>query len=92
MNQLDNIKLSQYGKSLGTREIGKELRNNVLNAVRNGRKVLFDFSDIEIISSAFADELFGKLFMELGENAFKANIRINNFKNDEAKKNHSSYN
>ena len=77
MSQIHNLKLSQHGKSLGTREMGAKLRKDALDSIRKGNKVLFDFSNIEIISSAFADELFGKLFVELGEMSFKGNVKIN---------------
>lgn len=84
---MDNItiKLNKYGESLGTREIGGKLREEVLSFIKNGHKVIFDFSDINIISSAFADELFGKLYVSIGENVFKDNIKINNFKDEKAK-------
>jgi hypothetical protein len=85
MSDFKTIKLSDFGKSLGTREFGKELREQVVSFIKGGNRVLFDFSNINIISSAFADELFGKLFVELGESVFKDNIKVNKFDNEEAK-------
>lgn len=83
---METIKLLQYGKSMGTRELGEKIRQMTLSITREGKAVLFDFADIDIISSAFADELFGKLYNELGEDAFKKSINVNNFSNEEAKK------
>lgn len=40
---------------------------------------------MEVISSAFADEIFGKLFAFMGEKDFRERIRINAFANEEAK-------
>lgn len=79
------IKLSDFGASLGTREFGKRIREDAISFVRKGQKVIFDFSHITIISSAFADELFGKLFVEFGEEVFKNHIKVNMFDNEEVK-------
>ena len=55
------IKFSQYGKSLGTRALGNDIRNRVLNEIRSGKKVIFDFDGVTTINNSFADELLGKL-------------------------------
>ncbi len=83
---METIRLLEYGKSVGTRELGEKLRQTALSMTRDGKDVLFDFADIDIISSAFADELFGKLYNELGEEAFKKRINVNHFKNEDAKR------
>jgi hypothetical protein len=83
---MKTIELKQHGRSIGTRELGGEIRKSTLLMIRGGDEVLFDFKGIDIISSAFADELFGKLYIELGEEAFKRNVKVNNFDNDDAKK------
>jgi hypothetical protein len=85
MNNVKAIKLSALGTSLGTREVGGEIRGEALTDIKAGAQILFDFSGITMISSAFADELFGRLFELLGEADFKAKIRINNFDNEEVK-------
>lgn len=86
MEKIKTINLSDFGKSMGTRELGNKIRNDILSFLKDNSQVLFDFSNIDIISSAFADELFGKLFNEIGEEAFKNKVKINNFSNEEAKK------
>ena len=86
MDNIEIIKLGQYGKSMGTRVLGKEIREKIVSVINSGGRVFFDFSDVSVISSAFADELFGKLYNELEENIFKKNIKINNFDNEEIKR------
>lgn len=86
MEELKTIKLDCLGNSLGSRELGREFRDKAISFLKEGHKVIFDFSGVTVISSAFADELFGKLFNELGEEAFKNKIMINNFSNEESKK------
>lgn len=87
MNELKVIKLSDLGQSLGTRELGREIRENALISIKKeNAKIFFDFSNVHIISSAFADELFGKLFNDLGRDVFLNNVKINKFTNGEDKK------
>ena len=58
-------------KAFGTRESGRSARTKILNLMDNGRTAIeFDFSDVSLISSSFADEVFGKLFSELGPLTF----------------------
>jgi hypothetical protein len=44
------------------------IRQKLKNLIRicGGKKIVVDFSDVAIVSSSFADEVFGKLFVELG--------------------------
>ncbi|MFC1540578.1 STAS-like domain-containing protein [Candidatus Margulisiibacteriota bacterium] len=86
MNQTETIKLNDLGSSLGTRDLGAKLKIKAQEAIANGNIVFFDFSKVDIISSAFADELFGKLFIELGEAQFKSKIKLNKFENQEVGK------
>lgn len=86
MSDIETIKLSEYGKSVGTRELGAQIREKVLPLIKINHQILFDFSSISIISSAFADELFGKLYVELGETGFKDYVKVNKFDNEETKK------
>jgi hypothetical protein len=46
-------------------------RTKIENLMENGTAVVcFDFEGIRLISSSFADEVFGKLFVALGPLAF----------------------
>lgn len=48
-----------------SREFGREMRQAVENLIENERKrVIIDFSDVEMCSSAFVDELIGKLLVK----------------------------
>lgn len=58
-------------EALGTRESGRRAFNKISTLMNNKTSaIVFDFSDIHLISSSFADEVFGKLFYELGAIAF----------------------
>ena len=80
------IQLKKFGSSMGTRELGESIREKALDAINKGSHVVFDFSGVSIISSAFADEVFGKIFKELGEEVFKNKIRVNHFDDEDSKK------
>lgn len=65
-------------KSLGSRTAGKAaftyLKNILTNTDISGLTV--DFAGVSVISSSFADEVFGKLFVELGPMVFMGRVRF----------------
>ncbi len=85
-NNVEVVRFVEHGQSLGPRDLGKNVRESVEALLKDGKKVLFDFKGVHLISSAFADEIFGKLFVSLGEDVFKRNVKINGFDNEEDKK------
>lgn len=65
-----NIRFALAAESggFGSRESGKVVRNKLRNLARltiDGQ-IIIDFADIALVSSSFADEAFGKLFVEIG--------------------------
>lgn len=66
------FKLSEEGRSFGSRVAGAPIRKKLLNLANMcpGRKIILDFQDVPLVSSSFADEVVGKLFAELGPVAF----------------------
>lgn len=59
--------LIDEAESMGTRSAGRPLRMKLLNLINlsDCKRVVVDFSGISMVSSSFADEVFGKLFLEL---------------------------
>jgi anti-sigma regulatory factor (Ser/Thr protein kinase) len=64
--------LSDEAVSFGTRPAGTPIRNRLSNLVSmaRGSKVVVNFRDVPLVSSSFADEVFGKLFVEIGPLSF----------------------
>ena len=64
--------LARESKGFGSRAAGLPVRQKLKNLLRicAGKRIVIDFSDVPIISSSFADEVFGKLFAELGPLGF----------------------
>ncbi len=61
----------------GTRRSGKQLNtkvNNLLEA-KTGYPLVIDWEGVPVISSSFADEMIGKLFIRLGAISFSSLIR-----------------
>jgi hypothetical protein len=72
--------LSQETVSFGSRDAGKPVRTKLLNLIgmNPDTHIKIDFGDAPLLSSSFADEVFGKLFLELGPLAFMQIIQFVN--------------
>ncbi|HWE45960.1 MAG TPA: STAS-like domain-containing protein [Caulobacteraceae bacterium] len=65
--------------AFGSREAGRVARTKIENLMDRGKaRIAFDFEDIHLISSSFADEVFGKLFAQLGPVKFNDLCRFRN--------------
>lgn len=64
--------MKDEAESFGTRPAGTPVRTRLKNIQRmsDTDKIIIDFVDIPFISSSFADEVFGKLFFEVGPLTF----------------------
>ncbi len=71
------IKMVEQVEGAGTRIAGRVLRTKVMNLLlaKPGYKIYIDWADLHVIASSFADELLGKLFIELGKEKFEALIK-----------------
>lgn len=63
-----NVDMKAVCSTFGSRKSGLEARNYLSNLISAfpGQAVNIDFAGVHVISSSFADEVFGKLFVELG--------------------------
>ena len=73
---MKRIRLSEFGNSLSTRELGKEVSKQVDFSIPG--EIILDFQDVRMINSSFADELIGKNAKELGFDTFKRKVKIQN--------------
>jgi hypothetical protein len=74
------ISMKAETTGFGTRHAGRQMRTKTLNMVnsRPGYPIYVDWDGIPVISSSFADEYMGKLFVELGPINFSGRIRNKN--------------
>jgi len=72
--------LKNESGSFGSRPAGTPVRNKLKNLIAflEGNRVVVDFTDIHLVSSSFADEVFGKLFLELGPVEFSSKLELKN--------------
>lgn len=72
------VRLSDETRGLGSRDSGLGIRNKVrtLLQAEPGRTIALDWSGVPTISSSFADELVGRLLVELGPVVFNSRIRL----------------
>jgi hypothetical protein len=66
--------------SFGSRVAGAPVRIRLGNLARMcpGQRIAIDFSGVPLVSSSFADEVFGKLFVELGPLTFMQRFELRN--------------
>jgi anti-sigma regulatory factor (Ser/Thr protein kinase) len=75
-----HFKLSRETLSFRTRPGGVPVRNKLSNLLEMcpDQRVIVDFENIPLISSSFADEVFGKLCLEIGEKEFSNRVEFSN--------------
>ena len=55
----------EYGQNLGTRPLGKRVREQFLPLIEQNERVVLDFTGVEVVSNSFADECIAKLLLEM---------------------------
>jgi hypothetical protein len=71
-----NKEAESFGTRVAARPVKIKLQN--LASLCPEQKIFVDFSDIPVISSSFADEVLGKLFLEFGPLAFMQKFEVVN--------------
>ncbi len=54
-----------YGKDLGTRQLGAKARNALMPLLSKGERVVLDFTGVNVVSNSFADECIAKLLLDM---------------------------
>lgn len=65
MLHMVEFKFLEYGMDLGTRDMGQKLRQKLLALIGTDDKVVLDFTGVNVVSNAFADECIAKLLLEM---------------------------
>ena len=55
----------EYGQNLGTRPLGKRVREQLLPLIDQNERVVLDFTGVDVVSNSFADECIAKLLLEM---------------------------
>lgn len=70
------VKLKDFGISLGSRVLGKEVSN--LIDFEKEKEIILDFDEVKMVTSSFADEVVGKNCARLGLHNFFNKVQIIN--------------
>lgn len=71
------LNLKTESSSFGSRVAGQGIKNKIANLMASGcQRIVLDLSDVPLISSSYADEVFGKVFSELGPLTYMSKIQI----------------
>ena len=65
------FRFADYGLDFGTRDMGQKLREKLLPLINGGDKVVLDFTGVNVVSNAFADECIAKLLLEMSLDELK---------------------
>ena len=69
---------SEARHDFGSRQGGRRIRAMIENLLRERATITLDFGGVGVFSSSFADEVFGRLFVEMGPRAFMRRIDMRN--------------
>ncbi|MDY6373337.1 MAG: STAS-like domain-containing protein, partial [Bacteroidales bacterium] len=61
-----------FGKDLGTRQLGVKARNALMPLLSKDERVVLDFTGVNVVSNSFADECIAKLLMEMSLDELKS--------------------
>ena len=70
------VDLKEFGTSLGSRVLGKEVSS--LIDFEKEDEIILDFDEVKMITSSFADEVIGKNCAKLGLHNFFKKVQIIN--------------
>lgn len=70
------VDLKEFGTSLGSRVLGKEVSNMI--GFEKEDEIILDFEGVKMVTSSFADEVIGKNCAKLGLHNFFKKVQIIN--------------
>jgi len=65
-------------RKFGSRSGGRQIRQTIENLMKETGTIAIDFAGVGIMSSSFADEVFGRLFVQMGPRSFMTRIEMRN--------------
>jgi anti-sigma regulatory factor (Ser/Thr protein kinase) len=77
------LKMNEETTGFGSRKSGYQIRTKVKNLLdaKPNYPIIIDWSGVPLISSSFADEFIGKLFLEMGAMYFMATVKNKSMEN-----------
>jgi hypothetical protein len=72
------IQFREISPSLGTRDLGAKIRENIVQKINTNDKVYLDFEGVDVVTNSFANECFSKLKDTVTLEVFKSKIAFLN--------------
>lgn len=73
---MKNLDLSNYGPIISSKSIGEEIFNLISNQLKKDEQLTIDLSSIKSMATFCAKQIFGRLYIEMGSEAFFDKISI----------------
>ena len=64
----------EFGENLGTRPLGKRVREQLLPMIEQNDCVVLDFTGVDVVSNSFADECIAKLLLVMSLSELKSAV------------------
>lgn len=61
-----------FGENLGTRQLGQQVRQQLIPLLKKEERVVLDFTGVNVVSNSFADECIAKLLLTMSLAELKA--------------------
>lgn len=62
----------EFGENLGTRPLGRRVREQLLPLIEQNDCVVLDFTGVNVVSNSFADECIAKLLLVMSLSELKS--------------------
>lgn len=73
------VRMNEFGRSLTTRAMGRDVYRQINRLLSSSDEtVAFDFLGVDSITNSFADEVFGRLALELGIDELQSRTSFKN--------------
>jgi hypothetical protein len=79
---MKTIELSKYGPILSSKSVGDEIYKLIKSELEMSDKLTVDLADIKSMATFCAKQIFGKIYIEIGSQAFFDKIIIKGADND----------
>ena len=76
------IDLNSYAPLITKKELGKEIFNLLNGALDHNDIVDVDMGEIVSMTTFCAKQIFGRLYLKLGRDAYKQRVRLHNVSDD----------
>ena len=74
----NTIHFKEFNDSLGTRSLGAQIRDSIIELTKSSDKIVLDFADVRIVTNSFANECFGKLRETITDDVFRSKVAFIN--------------